>query len=252
MTEPTFNPDTLAADVNTPSKASTSPSTKKANKAPKKVKVWDLSVRFFHWSLVASIAFLWYSGETGGTAMDWHVYVGYFVLGLIIYRVIWGFIGSRYARFGQFVTGPFVTIKYATQFLIGREKEHLSHNPLGSWMVLILLTVVFLQAVTGLFTSDDIFIEGPLYSLVPSDIAGMISKIHHFNFNVILFCVALHVFAVLVHMIFKREPLARSMVTGYKTSKDGDAISIKEPFIRIAIVTVIAIAAVYGIVQLGG
>jgi cytochrome b len=252
MTEPTFNPDTLSADVNAPPEAPHPTETTKASKGPKKVKVWDLSVRFFHWALVASIGFLWYSGETGGTAMDWHVYVGYFVLGLIIYRVIWGFIGSRYARFGQFVTGPFVTLKYGAQFLIGREKEHLSHNPLGSWMVLILLTVIFLQAATGLFASDDIFIEGPLYSLVPSDIAGMLTKIHHFNFNVILACIALHIAAVLVHLVFKREHLARSMVTGYKTSKNHEAVSIKEPFIRMSIVAIIAIAAVYGIVQLGG
>jgi cytochrome b len=252
MTEPTFNPDTLMADMeSTPPKVS-EPAPKKTSTEPRKIKVWDASLRFFHWSLVASIGFLWYSGETGGNVMNWHIYVGYFVLGLIIYRVIWGFIGSRYARFGQFVTGPFATVKYAMQFLIGREKEHLSHNPLGSWMVLVLLTVIFLQAATGLFASDDILVEGPLYSLVPNDIAGMLTEIHEFNFNVILACIAVHIVAVLLHMVFRREHLARSMVTGYKTSKSAEATSIKEPFIRIAITAVLSIAAVYGIVQLGG
>jgi len=215
------------------------------------VKVWDISVRLLHWLLVVGIGFLWYSGETGGNIMTWHMYVGYLMLGLVIYRVIWGFIGSRYARFGAFLTGPFVTIKYAALFLVGREKQYLSHNPLGSWMVFILLLLVFLQASTGLFSTDDILTEGPLYPLIPRDIAGILTSIHKLNFNILLACIGLHVFAVLIHAIFKRDKLVKAMITGNKTTRNPNAVSIKEPFIRISITVVLAFAAVYSLLQLG-
>ncbi|MDO6468797.1 cytochrome b/b6 domain-containing protein [Neptunomonas phycophila] len=215
------------------------------------IKVWDISVRLLHWMLVLGIGFLWYSGETGGNIMTWHMYVGYLMLGLVTYRVIWGLIGSKYARFGAFLTGPFVTMKYAALFLVGREKHYLSHNPLGSWMVFILLLLVLIQASTGLFATDDIFTEGPLYALIPSDIADILTRIHKLNFNILLACIGAHVFAVLIHAVFKRDKLIKAMFTGNKVTHDPHAISIKEPFIRIGITAIIAFAAVYSLLQLG-
>lgn len=182
------------------------------------VKVWDISVRLFHWALVLCIGFLWYSGETGGNIMQWHMYIGYAVLALVIYRLLWGFAGGRYARFKDFIYSPKNTLLYLKESLQRREPHYLSHNPLGGWMVVTLLLLVGIQAVSGLFTTDDIFTEGPLFTVVDEKIGYFLTSTHKFTFNLLLACIALHVLAVLYHQIFKREPLVKSMLTGKKTS----------------------------------
>lgn len=180
------------------------------------VNVWDISIRLFHWSLVAGMAFLWFSGEDGGNIMTWHMYIGYSMLGLIVYRLIWGFIGTPYARFSDFLTTPLATIAYLKRFMKGAKTDHIGHNPLGGWMAILLMALTLIQATTGLFSSDDIFNEGPFYAWVSSQTGEFLTSIHHLNFNFILAAVALHITAVAYHGIIKKEPLVKSMLTGKK------------------------------------
>jgi cytochrome b len=186
--------------------------------------VWDIFIRLFHWTLAASILFAWWSGEEGGNWMDWHMQAGYLVLALMLFRLIWGFIGTPHARFRDFVRPPRETLNYARALLAGREAGYLGHNPLGGWMVVVLLVLCLVQAGTGLFATDDIFTEGPLTGLVSSDMASALTRIHKLNFNLLLAAVALHLAGVIYHQRFKREPLVQGMIHGRKPVTDAATV----------------------------
>ena len=130
------------------------------------IKVWDAPVRLFHWLLAVLVAVSVSTGYIGGNVMRWHVWSGCAILGLLIFRLLWGFAGSTTARFAHFVRGPRAALGYA-RGLLSRSPSHTpGHNPLGGWMVLLLLASAALQAGTGLFSNDDIATEGPLDHLV--------------------------------------------------------------------------------------
>lgn len=215
-----------------------------------KVPVWDISIRLFHWLLAACIAFLWWSGEIGGNLMLWHGYAGYTVLGLVIYRILWGLIGSPYSRFGAFVRGPSTIIQYIKAFRSNTQEEPLSHNPLGGWMVLMLLTLAAVQATTGLFASDDIMVEGPLYSMISESLSATLTSIHHLNFNLILLCVVLHVAAVVYHSRFRGEPLVPAMLHGKKPAKRGTIILNYASYTKMLVTALLSTLAVTFIVNL--
>ena len=128
----------------------------------KSVKIWDLPTRLFHWSLVAGILFMWFSAEISDSLMDWHMRVGEFLIALILFRIIWGVIGSDSARFSSLLRSPIATLRYAQTLPSRKPSWHAGHNPLGGWMVIALLLLVLLQASSGLFITDDILLEGPL------------------------------------------------------------------------------------------
>jgi len=179
------------------------------------VAVWDIWVRLFHWTLVALIGFSWLSAELGGNWMIWHTQSGFITAGLIIFRVIWGVAGSWSARFSQFVKPPKQVIAYVK----GEDKnEHLSHNPLGALGVLAILLLVSIQVITGLFSNDDIFIEGPLAHLVSYDLSLEITEIHEAVFNLLLLVIAIHIAAVLYHQKIRKERIVQSMFHGRKPS----------------------------------
>jgi cytochrome b len=180
------------------------------------IMVWDLPVRLFHWLLVALVALSATTGYLGGNAMRWHVWSGCAILGLLIFRLLWGFAGSTTARFAHFVRGPRAALAYA-RGLLSRAPSHTpGHNPLGGWMVLALLASAALQAGTGLFSNDDIATEGPLYGKVSKATSDAISAVHEANAVVLLVLIGLHVAAVLFYLWFKRENLLRPMITGVK------------------------------------
>ncbi|WP_036234040.1 cytochrome b/b6 domain-containing protein [Marinobacterium litorale] len=182
--------------------------------------VWDIFIRIFHWTLAASILFAWWSGEEGGNWMNLHMQAGYLVLSLIVFRIIWGFTGSPYARFKSFLVSPSATLTYFKQLLGGQAPHHVGHNPLGGWMVIALLTLGLIQAGSGLFTTDDIFTEGPLTAYVSGDIASALTTVHKATFNIILAAVALHLAGVVYHQRFKRERLVQGMLHGQKPVAD--------------------------------
>ena len=182
--------------------------------------VWDIPVRLFHWSLVGLVALCWFSAEQGGNWMTVHLWSGYTVLALLLFRILWGLWGSTSARFTDFVCGPYRTWCYARDLLRLNPPFYIGHNPLGGWSVVFLLAALFIQASTGLFANDDIFIEGPLYNWVSKDTSDWLTKIHKLNFNGLLALIGLHLSAILFYRVVKRENLVLPMITGYKTVND--------------------------------
>ncbi|PIE42614.1 MAG: cytochrome B [Gammaproteobacteria bacterium] len=178
------------------------------------VRIWDLPTRFFHWTLVVGIIFMWFSAEMSDNLMERHAQVGEFLLSLLLFRVIWGLVGSESSRFTSFIRSPGAVLRYARTLFSRQSSWHAGHNPAGGWMVLVLLTVVLLQAVSGLFASDDIMVEGPLYALVSEDVADVMISIHHLLFNILSVLIALHVAVIVYYRLFKKTDLVPAMVTG--------------------------------------
>ena len=178
----------------------------------KSIHVWDLPLRLFHWALVALVIAAVVSAKLGGNALDWHVRFGLATLALLIFRLLWGFIGGTHAKFSNFIRGP----KTIWAYLKGLADKPLGHNPMGALSVIAILLVLFTQAITGLFSNDDILTEGPLYALVSKDTSDYLTHLHTLNQYVMYGLLALHVGAILYYRLFKKENLVRPMLTGRK------------------------------------
>lgn len=178
-----------------------------------RAKLWDGPTRIVHWALVALIGFSWWAGETHH--MDWHRLSGYGVLGLLVFRLIWGFAGSGTARFASFVKDPAATLAYI-RTLPSRTHVHVhGHNPLGAWSVLAILTALVVQVVSGLFAVDiDGLESGPLSDRVSFDTGRLFAKWHHLSFTGLQILVALHLAAIIFYAVYKRADLVGPMVTG--------------------------------------
>jgi cytochrome b len=169
--------------------------------------VWDLPVRLVHWLLAALIAFSWWSVHNHHT--DWHIWSGCAILTLLIFRLLWGFLGSSTARFATFVRGP----KHVLGYLRGRWIG-IGHTPLGALSVLALFAVVAVQVGLGLVAQDeDGIYAGPLSRLVSSDTSDAARDIHELWFNVVLALIVMHVAAILFYRL-KGKRLTRPMITG--------------------------------------
>lgn len=173
-------------------------------------RVWDLPTRLFHWALAVLVVVAVATAKVGGNWMDWHMRAGYAVLALVLFRLLWGFAGSRYARFATFVRGPRALLDY----LRGRVRPTAGHSPLGALSVLALLAVFLVQAGSGLFASDDIFTEGPLAKLVSGATMNLMTTVHKRGEYVIYALVGLHLAAVAYYALVRREPLIATMVGG--------------------------------------
>ena len=174
------------------------------------VKVWDLPTRLFHWSFALVVMAAVITVKVGGTWMDWHPPLGIMALMLLLFRLIWGFTGSRYARFSSFVRGPRAVWAYVRH---GVSVNQAGHSPLGGWSVLALLLVVGLQATTGLFATDDILTAGPLNGFVSSETASIMTSIHKWNENVLFGLVGLHLAAIAFYAV-RGKQLVPPMLTG--------------------------------------
>ena len=181
-----------------------------------KVRVWDIPTRLFHWSIVVLFVFLILTGENG----DWlerHMQAGYLLSGLVMFRILWGFLGSYHARFATFLRSPIVAARYALNlFTTGRIAHYHGHNPAGSYMVVLLLLALLLQAAAGLVTTDDIFWAGPFYDSVPDSVAKLGATIHRTFPTYLQMFVLVHIVAVLYHKFRFREALMMAMVHGKK------------------------------------
>ncbi|WP_218353978.1 cytochrome b/b6 domain-containing protein [Alteromonas lipotrueiana] len=180
--------------------------------------IWDIPTRLFHWLLVAGLLVQYVTAEWLDDAMQWHFYAGYFLFGLIIFRCFWGLVGPKYARFSSFVTGPVQVWRYSRQILNRHSKPYAGHNPLGGWVVVFMLVIVAAQAISGLFMSDDIFMQGPWYHVVSVDTQELMNFVHHQAFNLLLGFIALHIVAIAFYTVYKRQSLAPAMVHGKKTT----------------------------------
>ncbi|MDT0593979.1 cytochrome b/b6 domain-containing protein [Glaciecola petra] len=178
-----------------------------------KIKVWDLPIRLFHWLLVLAIVFQFVTGDLLDDAMQLHFYGGYTIIGLIIFRLLWGMLGTYYARFNQFIVSPVSAFKYLTK---ANNIVYLGHNPAGAYSVVLLLSLIFTQAISGLFISDEIFTDGPYYGLLNEFWQSLANFIHHNFMNVIFAAIALHVGAIIFYKIKYKEGLTSAMITGFK------------------------------------
>jgi len=214
------------------------------------IKVWDAPVRLFHWLLVALVTLSVSTGYLGGNLMRWHIWSGCAILGLLIFRLLWGFAGSSTARFSNFVRGPRAALGYARGLLSRRPSHTAGHNPLGGWMVVLLLASALLQAGTGLFSNDDIATEGPLYDKVSKATSDAITAVHTANAVVLLVLIGLHVAAVLFYFWYKRENLLRPMFTGTKRVRAQALPPVRFPgVLRALALAAVAAAALYAILN---
>lgn len=178
------------------------------------LKVWDLPTRIFHWLLAALVGGAWLSIELG--YMETHALIGQAILILVVYRLIWGVIGSETAQFWHFIKGPKAILAYARGLLTGSGQEPAGHNPLGACMIVALLLLLGTQGVLGLMSNDDILFEGPLFNLVGKEWSDTLTGLHHLLFNAVLLAVIVHVGAAFFYLIVKKQNLIGAMITGVK------------------------------------
>ncbi len=187
-----------------------------ANATTDYVAVWDWPVRVVHWSIALLFLGSVTTGLIGGEAMDWHMRSGQVLLALVIFRILWGFVGSANARFGSFLRGPAAVLTYARSLIHPPHHPHATHNPLGGWMVVALLLALLVQTTTGLFTSDDVMSEGPLTKLVSDATTSAMGKVHRRVWWLLVALASVHVVAVIGYFAHLGEDLVYPMVSGEK------------------------------------
>ena len=201
-----------------------------------KTRVWDLPVRIFHWSLAASFAGAYVLSESE-RLRNVHVSLGYTVLGLIAFRMLWGLVGSRYARFSSFLYGPGAALGYLRDALRGRPGHYAGHNPAGSWAVYALLLLGIATGVSGYLNFNGYGGEG-------------MEEVHEVMANAWLVMVGLHIFGVIFSSIAHRENLVRAMITGYKRGAASASIPGSAPAVGVAMA--VAVLGFWGWTMLGG
>lgn len=180
-----------------------------------RVRVWDLPTRVFHWLLVVAVVTLVITGNIGGNAMVWHFRAGYTALSLLLFRVVWGFVGGHWSQFAQFIYSP----KSLLAYLKGQAHPHhtIGHNPMGALSVFGLLGFLGLQVASGLFSDDEIASSGPLSRFVSGDWVSFFTWFHKdVGKIVILTMVALHIVVIFFYLLKKKENLISPMVWGDK------------------------------------
>jgi cytochrome b len=198
------------------------------NEGASGVLVWDLPVRVIHWGLVTCVLGAWLTRELEGDWFAWHTRFGYGVLVLVITRILWGFLGTRHARFADFVRGPRAIAAYLRSMRPGNAvrgaaaasapaSSHAGHNPLGALMILVFLAMLLTQALTGLFANDQVFETGPLFGYVTIETSDRLTSLHKQLFDWIVVAVAVHVAAALLYLWVRRENLILPMISGRKS-----------------------------------
>ena len=224
----------------------------KSSSGMRQVLVWDAAVRVFHWLLVALVAFMWWSGNQKGNWLTYHFYAGYAICALIVFRIIWGFVGGTHARFSDFIYGPSAIFGYLKTLPSRTAAKFAGHNPIGGWSVVLMILCVAVQVGTGLFANnDDTAMEGPLAKWVSGSMSGLLTSIHRININVMLALIAVHVGAVLYYLVYKKENLIGPMISGHKHLPEPMASAGRHigGWGRAAVVMAIAAAGVYWLVR---
>ena len=207
-----------------------------------RIRLWDLPTRLFHWLLAGLVVASFVSGKIGGNAMDWHGKFGLAILGLLAFRLVWGFAGSTYARFVSFLPTPAKVLAY-----LRGQWRGVGHNPLGAFSVFGLLLLLAFQVGTGLFGNDDIAFRGPLYELISKDLSDRLTGLHKLSVNVLIALVTLHIVAIAFYVRVKKDDLIRPMLTGWKDIAPGEGASASGGgALPLAVALLVAVTTVYG------
>ena len=188
----------------------------------KEISVWDPLVRFFHWSLVASFFIAYITEEDFLTIHSW---AGYILLGLLAIRVVWGFIGTKHARFSDFVFTPSHIVQFLKDTLSLKAKRYIGHNPAGGAMVILLMLSLFMTSFSGLIIFGIEESQGPFASWLTGashSVGDVFEEVHEFFANFTLFLVFIHVAGVLIESLIHKENLVASMINGKKRSNESD------------------------------
>ena len=218
--------------------------------------VWDFPTRFIHWFFPVGIGLLWWTGETG--RMEWHSYVGYTFVVLVVTRFVWGFVGSFHSRFSNFVRGPGTVVTYMrgssarlpggadsplTSSVSDSAGATVGHNPLGAYSTLALLSVLLLQGVSGMFSIDDVAFDGPLAYYFGGDYIDLASQWHDTGWNVLQGLVALHLVAIAWYQLRKRQPLIQTMWFGSQPGRESDHAPVGNGRAIVLVAVLIAVLA---------
>lgn len=218
-----------------------------ADKTP--ILVWDLPTRLFHWLLVVLVAVAWVTSEADGLAFRLHVFAGLGVLTLIVFRLFWGFVGGRHARFREFVRPWPVVRDYGHRLATLSAPRYVGHNPLGGWMVVAFLGTLGIVVATGLFAADD-GIGGPLAPLLVPAWSNAVAEVHEALTSVLGALIGVHVLGVVFHALVEGDNLTRAMWTGTKTAS-GDGWRVPGARVglwRAVLVLSLSIVLVWGVV----
>ena len=218
-----------------------------------KVRIWDLPTRIFHWALVFLVIGMVVSGLRGGGAMEWHMRMGYAVLSLLLFRIVWGLLGGRWSRFASFIYAPSTVFAYLKGQ--GKPEHSAGHNPLGAGSVFAMLGILLAQIGSGLMADDEIATSGPLSKFVSNATVSLATN-YHKNIGkwVLAALIVLHLAAIVFYLVKKRENLVRPMLQGDKDMAEpvqparDDAASRS---LALVIFAVCAGAVAYGVKRLG-
>lgn len=218
-----------------------------------RTRIWDLPTRLFHWTLAACVIALVFTAKVSGSsaAMEWHYWLGYATLALLLFRLVWGVIGGHWSRFSSFVYSPVTLLRY----LKGQDPRpelHAGHSPTGALSVFAILAIVGTQALSGLFIYDDISFYGPLTNWVSNDTISLATRWHvEWGQWLVIGIAVLHVLAIVFYRLVKRQNLVTPMIVGDKrltsplpASRDGIG-----PFITALVVMAACSGFVYWLVK---
>lgn len=213
--------------------------------------MWDAPTRLVHWALVICIGLSWWTVEN--KRMDIHYWSGLTVVGLIVFRLYWGFAGPETARFSRFIKGPRAVFGYVGKLFRSDYRASFGHNPLGALSVIALLLAVGIQVGLGLFASDTSYVSsGPLSSMVDYETSEQITELHEDFFNVLLAVIGLHLAAIIFYLVGKRINLVGPMLTGRRkaVNVEGPPAGIAQiSLLRLAIGIALAVGVVWFIAR---
>jgi cytochrome b len=205
---------TATSTTATSTAATSTAATSTAPTTIRRVTVWDLPTRLFHWLtavLVAAAYFTWRLDQ-----MDWHVWIGYALLTLVLFRLLWGLIGSDTARFTRFTATPARALRHLGHLFRREPDTQVGHNPAGGLMVLLLLALLLAETLTGLYSNNDVAQDGPLSAVLPAWLSNGINQAHGLLWDVLFAAIVLHLLAITLYAVAKGHNLVSPMITGRK------------------------------------
>lgn len=206
------------------------------------MRVWDAPTRLFHWLLVVLLPADYVAARLG--RMDLHLQLGYAILALVLFRLVWGFVGSDTARFGRFLVSPLAGLRHLAAIRAREPDTQIGHNAAGGWMVLLLLLLLGIQLVSGLGANDGLgVVEGPLAKHISGHASDLLTVIHGYAVNVIIAAIVLHLLAIGLYAALKGQNLVRPMITGKKRLPAATrAPRLASPWLALAVLALAVVA----------